>query len=367
MIFHGIDLHTDSFVDVSLTMDDGLEQGKEKTSKYFLDEASLERFKSQLSHEDYVIIEACTNAFWFRDQIKDLVKKCYVLDVNKYKASTNKTDKLDAKKLVKRLAFYVLTQGDQDDLPLVFVPPVEVREIRALFSTYQLNKKTITQFKNRIHSILKQNGLSIPKKELSHAKTRSKILQMPFSPAWEFQIKTLFKQIEMIEQETETLKQLIYTLGYQIFKKEIEILLSIKGFSPLTAIALMSDVVDIHRFPSAKKFCAYLRSAPKVTSSNRTTKIGATNKFSRSLSCALLSQSVDHFAKSGAYLDDFYQRMKVGKKAGVYRMAMIRKILVCAFYMLKRNKPFYWVDEELYHKKLRDFEKLVKAESKKIA
>lgn len=367
MVFHGIDIHSDSFVVVSLTIGDQPDQGKVTTTKYYLDETSFESFKSILTKEDYVIVEACTNAFWFQDQIQDLVHKCFILDVNKYKASTNKTDKIDAKKLVKRLAFYVLTQGDQDDLPLVFVPPVEVREIRALFSTYQLNKKTITQFKNRIHSILKQNGIVVSRKDLSDLKHQSKILRTSLSQAWKSQITMLFKQIEMLEQETESLKQIIYELGDKLFHQEIEILLSIKGFSPLTAIALMSDVVDINRFPCVKKFCAYLRTAPTVKSSNKTTKIGPTNKLSRSLSCTLLSQSVDHFAKTGDYLGDFYQRVKVGKKAGVYRMAMIRKILVCAFYMLKRKKQFYWVDEKLCNKKIQEFRKIVSLGAKKVA
>ncbi|HEX3006003.1 MAG TPA: IS110 family transposase [Bacteroidales bacterium] len=367
MVFHGIDLHTDSFVDVSLSVEDGPEQGKIKTEKYYLDEASFVKFKSVISKEDYIIVEACTNAFWFQDQIKDLVKQCFVLNVNKYKASVNKTDKIDGKKLVKKLAFYVLAHGDQDDLPMVFVPPAEVRELRALFSTYQLNKKTVTQYKNRIHSILKQNGIVISRKELSNPKRQAQIIQMGLSQAWKLQIEILLKQIEMIEQETETIKELIYEIGNKLFKEDIEILLSIKGFSPLTAIALMSDVVDINRFSNVKQFCAYLRTAPKVKGSNKTTKIGSINKFSRSLSCTLLSQSVEHFAKSGEYLSEFYGRIKVGKKAGVYRMAMIRKILVCAFYMLKRKKQFYWVDEKRYNIKLREFRKLINEGSKKIA
>lgn len=169
----------------------------------------------------------------------------------------------------------------------------------------------------------------------------------------------LFKQIENIEQETEELKKTIYQLGNQVFKKEIELLLSIKGFSPLTAIALLTDVVDVDRFPCVKKFCAYLRTAPKVKSSNKTTTIGSTNKYSRSLSCSLLAQSVNHFAKSGEPLNAFYERVKTGKKAGVYRMAMIRKILVCAYYMLKRKKQFYWTDDKLYQSKLVEFKKLV--------
>lgn len=358
MAFYGVDLHTDSFVTARLAAEDcaNINSSPIKVTKHYLLDESFQKFKESLTEEDYVIVEACANAFWFYDQIKELVKGCYVLDVNKYTANTNKTDKLDAKKLTKKLAYYVLTNGDSDDLPLVYIPPKEVRELRALFSTYQLDKKTITQFKNRIHSIFAENGIDIPKKQLN-PENRSKLLNIPISDVWKLQLKTLFTQLEAIEEETEKIKQMIYELGYRFFRQEIELLVSIKGFSPLTAIALMSDVVDIKRFSSVKKFCAYLRTAPRVKSSNDKTVIGST-RHSRSLTCTLMSQSVEHFAVAGEHLSNFYARVKKGKKAGVYRMALIRKVLVCAYYMLKRNKSFKWVDDALYREKLRELKKI---------
>jgi transposase len=367
MAFYGIDLHSNSFVVARLSPEESPDPGTISITKHYLDETSFQQFKDILRLDDYVIIESSTNSFWFYDQIQGLVKKCFVLDVNKYRVGSKKTDKVDAKKLVKKLAFYVLSHGDEDDLPTVFVPPLEIRELRALFSTYRLNRKTITQFKNRIHSIVKQNGICISRRDISTPSFQNKLLQLPLRNVWLFQIKTLAQQITLLEEQTNELKKVIYELGYQLFPKEIELLLSIKGFSPLTAIALMSDVIDVDRFPCVKKFCAYLRTAPKVKSSNEHTRIGSTNRNSRSLSCTLLSQSVEHFAKSGDYLSDFYERIKVGKRPGVYRMAMIRKILVCAYYMLKRSQRFHWVDEKLYQAKLKEFQKAVGSASRLVA
>jgi transposase len=363
MAFYAIDLHTDSFVSALICVENvaNINTSPIKIAKFYLQDESFRKFKESLTKEDYVLIEACANAFWFYDQIKDLVKECYILDVNKYKASINKTDKLDAKRLVKKLAYYVLTNGDNDDLALVYVPPKEVRELRALFTTYKLNKKSITQFKNRIHSIFTENGINISKKQLVNPAYRSQLLKMLMNGVWQLQVNTLFAQLDLIEDETEKIKQMIYELGYRFFRNEVELLLSIKGFSPLTAIALMSDVIDVNRFPSVKKFCAYLRTAPKVKSSNDKTVIGSINRYSRSLTCTLMSQSVEHFATAGENLIAFYTRVKQGKRAGVYRMAMIRKTLVCAYYMLKRNQVFKWVDQDLYNHKLKEFKKLTKA------
>lgn len=363
MQFYGIDLHTDSFVSAPLCVKNVSNVNKSpiKITKHYLQDESFLKFKEALTKEDYILVEAVANAFWFYDQIKDLVKECYVLDVNKYRALTNKTDKLDAKKLSKKLAYYVLTNGDSDDLPLVYVPSKEVRELRALFTTYKLNKKTINQFKNRIHSIYTENGINIAKKQIANPAYRSQLLNMLTNGIWQLQIKTLFAQLDAIEAETEKIKQMIFESGYRSFRKEIELLLSIKGFSVLTAIALMSDVIDINRFPNVKKFCSYLRTAPRVKSSNDKTVIGSINRYSRSLTCTLMTQSVEHFATAGENLIAFYARVKQGKKAGVSRMAMIRKTLVCAYYMLKRNQVFRWVDNDLYNKKLKEFNKLQEA------
>jgi transposase len=310
MDFHSIDLHSDSFLDYKLYLDNE-NKPESKSKKYYLTKDSFEYFKKTLSKDDYVIVEACSNANWFHDQIKDSVKECFVLNVNKYKQNRNKTDKIDCIRLVQELWAFIMFGNKTVDLPLVYVPEVKVRELRSYFSSYKLKNKIKTQLKNRVHSLLKENGYAL-------------------------------------------------IIGYDLFKDEVELLISIKGFSAFTAIAVMSDVVDINRFPSVKKFCAYLRTAPQVKSSNKSTKIGKVNKSARTLSCTILTQSIIHFSASSEHMQDFYDRVKIGKKPGVYRMAMIRKILVSAYYMLKRKRKFHWVDNELYDKKIITLKRQIK-------
>ena len=358
MKFHGIDLHTDSLLSGCLFFKD--EKMNISTSKYYLHGDSFQKFKNSLSNEDYVLIESCINAFWLYDQLKPLVKDCFILNTIKFKQTTNKTDKIDVTKLAKKLAYYVIAGGDEGDLPQVYVPEIQIRELRGLFSTYKLNKKTINQYKNRIHSILKQNGIASERKKIFTKIFRNKIDELPIRSVWKFQIRKLFDLIDSLEENTNIIKQSIFKLGYSLFKNEVELLLTIPGFSPLTAIALMSDIANLNRFKSVKKFCAYLRTTPKVKGSNNSTQIGNTNKEARSLTCSLLTQSILHFINSGDYFNNFYTRIKVGKKAGVYRMAIIRKILVSTYYMLKRKKVFYWNDNDLYMRKLKDLEKELK-------
>jgi transposase len=97
MKFHGIDLHHDSLLDMIAESDD---LGHLKSNKYYLQGESFKKFKNSLSKDDYVLIEACSNAFWLYDEIIDSVKDCYVLNTIKFRSMMNKNDKIDAKKLI---------------------------------------------------------------------------------------------------------------------------------------------------------------------------------------------------------------------------------------------------------------------------
>ena len=310
-----------------------------------------------MSKDDCVLVENTFNAFWFYDQIDERVDTCLVYNTNVARAEGNKTDKIDARHLVKKLTYYLMWGRREEDLPTVYVPDVEIRELRGLFTTYQLHKKTKVQMKNRIHSILKQNGICVERKAIDKKDFEARIDGIEISEIWKFQIRSALRALKKAEEEQQEIKDMIYLWGYKLFKEEIELLLSIRGFSAFTATALMSDVVDVNRFYSARKFCSYLRATPKVKSSNQTIPLGHVNRQSRPLTCSLLTQSVIHLSQASDHFCEFYQRVKVGKSAGKSRIALIRKVLVSAYYMLKRRQKFHEANDDLYLRKLKDFRK----------
>ncbi len=337
-----IDLHTDCFT----TAIRKEVKGKlvKQVRKYYLHEKSLLEFTNTLTIDDYVAIEATTNAFWFFDKVSPYVKDLIVLDTNKINFKGNKTDNNDARKLLDVLEYYVSVEG-VSEIPRVFVPNKQIRELRKLFASYKLQKKIITQLMNRIHSILKQHGHVIKKASLKTKRGKNYAIALIDNDISRMQIKGLINLIESAQLEVVSIVELIAGIGKKYYQGEIERLMTIPGFSFLSALALIADVADIGRFPSAKKFCSYLRTAPKITESNNTTHLGKVNKCSRKLTVSLLTQSVMHFRKSTPYFGDFYDRLKLGESYGKTRMALIRKILVSAYYMLKKEEDFKWSDK----------------------
>lgn len=363
MAFYGIDLHTNRFTaGFLITQEEGVDI---KVKTYNLEETDFFRFKECLTKDDYILVEACTNAFWFCDEVEPYVKKCLVY--NPKESGKKKTDKIDARKLTRLLAFYVFMGEDPKVLDPVYKPDLEVRELRSLFTTYRGLKKQVNQTKNRIHTLLVENGYRIGRRDLDNH--LCELLEtISLSEGYLFQITELYDHLHKIQARQDRIKDMIFLKGYEIFHDEVELLITITGLSPLIAFAFMADVVDVERFSSAKRICSYLRTAPKVKSSNETTRIGNILRASRSTTCSLLSQSVNHFKTAGPHLTEFYERVKVGKKAGKSIMALLRKIVVCAYNMLKKHERFRWVKEDLYKRKMRELHnrlKRIRAEFRK--
>lgn len=356
MKFYGIDLHSDSFM--AGVLDEKNEQKKFKCS---LKTKAHEVFLEELTKEDYVVIEASTNTFWFYDQIKSRVKECYVVNPHKIKViseSTNKTDKRDAITLARLLKYATLAGDKETDLPVVYVPEEKVRVIRALFTTYKMFRKHSVSVKNRIYSLLKQNGYCLKKDEVFGKVKRKEILKLDLSKGTLFQLELLYQEIEHREKQIKKVKEEILKEG-SFFKKEIAILTSIRGISPFIAVAVMADIVDIKRFKNAKNLCSYLRAAPTVDSSNKVTKIGKVNKQSRDLTMSLLPEIVLHLRKSSKKYEAFYQKKAKGKSKGKVRVAILRKIIVAMYNMLKKEELYYYRDKKNHLSKLASYQRFL--------
>lgn len=346
-----LDLHQDNVL--AATLDLSVSQPTPHLKRYSLKDDGISQFIATLDPADIVVLESTTNAFWFHRAICSRVSSCHVLDMNAIHLRGNKTDALDARKLLQILSSFVLT-NTLDQMPTVYVPPESVSKLRGLFSTYQLLNKLSTQVRNRIYALYRQNGLVIPRRELRKASFRATLLSsVPLPDFWAEQVRILLVELDQLFPRILTLKKAILSLGFDLFPNEIDLLTTIPGFSPFTAVALMSDIVDIRRFSSAKKLCSYLRTAPSLKASNRTRHLGSVPKSGRSLSVSLLTQSINHLKAASPAFGDFYQRLRSGKSAGKSRLALVRKTIVTAYYMLSRGTEFSHKDEVNYERKHR--------------
>jgi len=359
MKFVGIDLHTNRFTCCYLS-----DNSKEKQTETFnLDSEGLISFYSSINKDTYVLIEATVNTFSFITLFKDLVKEVIVANTYQLKAigvPGKKTDKLDAAKLAEKLKVQVIS-GVQQIVP-VFISPKEIRDLRALFATYRSFRKEIGRTKNRIHSLLKENLYPFTKEYIFGKKARKEIRKISPDRLLSFQINLLMDTLEHLEEAFDKLVNEILKAGAQ-FLPQIEILTSMTGISVISAIAVIADIFDISRFRNSKHFASYLRSAPRVESSNDKTIIKSTTKAGRKLSITLLSQSLNHFRDNNKTLAGFYERASVYKKKGVVRMAICRRVITQIYQMLKKHEYHYFRNPVLHEKKMAEYKKFLQGEN----
>ena len=350
MTFLGIDLHTNCFSCCYLK-----ENGSKQAITFKINEDGLSSFYATLDQTTHVLIEATVNTFAFVELFQSRVAEVVIANTNKLKIisfTDKKTDTVDAHKLARIIKTQVLS-GEQQVNP-VAIPPKVVQDLRALFTSYCLFNKEIAATKNRIHSLLKQNLFQVTRELIFGKKSRLMIRSIAKDTNLSFQINLLFDSLEQLESNNDNLSNRILFVAAP-FIHQIDILTSMKGVSVLAAAAIISDIVSIERFPDSKHFTSYLRSAPRVESSNEKTIIKSTNKAGRKMSIVFLSQSMNHFRDANPNICRWYERLTEYKKKGLVRMGLCRRAFSQIYQMLKKDEYNYFMDPVNHNKKMNNY------------
>jgi len=354
---HGIDRHK-QFSTISVLNRGGQEVRFERACK------DLRAYVEGLGTADAVVLEASTGAFWWADQIEGRGAKCYVMDPHKFriiKDSWNKTDKQDARNLAKALWVHVVT--GEFAIPTVYKPTEVVRELRKLFAQYCLLNRQIRMHKNTAQAILVENGIEVNRQLRSRLLTpqlRVEVMkELNISAASRVCAELTLGLLDKVEEAKEQLVAEILIAGESL-KSQVELLISIKGVTPLIALAFLADMADIRRFKTLRKMSAYLGLVPRADDSGGKSRPGHINRESRKLTRTVLTQCVRHVVSSSTYLERYYFDLMDRRGAGRARVALIRKLCGMMRRMLLSGEQYRWIDQRLFDKKLSQYERVLK-------
>jgi transposase len=241
-------------------------------------------------------------------------------------------------------------------LPEVWQPSPEVRELRRLFSHWQLLNNQSRQLKAQVQSVLVENGITDRKlgaRVVDHPTAGQQLIAtVELSPASLVSIGMSLGILAQLKEQKKSLQREIYRAG-QPFEAQVRLLIGIRGVTPLLALGFLSEVGDIRRFHSLRALLAYLGVVPTVRSSGGTTRVGRLNRRSRSLARTLFTQAVLHLADSSPQLGRFYRELVPRRGYGRARIAILRKTFGMMRRMLLSNTPYRWKEEALYQSKLK--------------
>lgn len=126
------------------------------------------------------------------------------------------------------------------------------------------------------------------------------------------------------------------------FSKLYSLLLSVPGVGMLTALQLITEIVDMKRFSNFDKLCSYIGFIPMTFSSSENLRVGPlTKRSNRRLRAALVESSwvaIQYDQELQLKYEQYCKRMKA-QQAIIY----IAKILL-------RKIRYVWINQEKYQK-----------------
>jgi transposase len=152
--------------------------------------------EANLKPTDAVVLEATTNAWEVNDQVLPLVGRAVVANPVQVKwiaSARVKTDRVDVGRLACLLAAGLV--------PEVWVPPVEVRELRSLLAHRRRLVKMQAMIRNRLHSMIHRHNLTLPKGEVFSHEHRSWWLGLEISRTENLRIRQDLATMDHLEPQ----------------------------------------------------------------------------------------------------------------------------------------------------------------------
>lgn len=298
--------------------------------------------EQNLKPGDAVVIETTGNTWDIYDIVAPLVTKTLVAHaghVRQIAEARVKTDTADIRRLLTVLIGNIV--------PEVWVPPMPVRELRSLISFRWRLGKQITMSKNRLHSVLQRFNLTPPEGNLLADKNQAWWNEQEFSELTGFQVQLDLEIIAQLEAQKAKIDQKLAALSdTQPWADQMVFLMQIPGYGLLTSMILLAAVGDISRFSHPKKLVGYAGLGAGVHDSGQKHQEKSITKAGRKELRWALVQAAWGAVRSDPYWKGQYQRLTKTKHPNKAIVAIARRLLVSAWYILTKREPYRHFDDE---------------------
>lgn len=282
-----------------------------------------------------LVVEPVSQWYVYADLIQKLDINVHLAHPMKVKAiafAKVKTDSIDAGVLCDLLR--------SDLLPEAYFSPKEVRTwketVRFRVSLVQMQ----TQTKNKIHSILFKNAMISPHQHLFGIKGREWLEDLLLPEPFSFHLKEYLKLLDDIAVRIEEAeKEVAMEVGSH---PQAKLLMTIPGIGYISALTIIAEIGDIHRFHSAKKLMGYAGLAPSTYSSGDSVRHGKIMRQGSMWLRTILIECAHRQARSkkSGSLQMFHDHIKEKKDVKTAAVATARKLCAVIWRILMDNRPF---------------------------
>jgi len=306
----------------------------------------IRRFVSRLSMGDAVVMESTGN-LWVNlyEAVEANDVKAVLANPLKMRAIASakiKNDKVDARVLASLLRGGLVAE--------CYVPPRDVRELRALVRHRVQLVKSAGMVKNRVHSLLDRYGFRREFSDLFGKAGLEWLKHLELKPSDRLLLDSFIEQIECLER-------LIRNVDVEIGRRasvdgDVRLLLSLTGVGVYSALLIKSEIGDIKRFPNYKKLLSWAGLAPSLYQSGNVERHGHITKQGSKLLRWVMVECARIAVQYDARLGEFYERVKRRRGEQKALVAVACKMLKIIWFMLTRREPYQSRNARLYEEKI---------------
>jgi transposase len=292
--------------------------------------AEAEQFYRLLAGQEVRVgMEACGHYPWFERLLAELGMELWFGDAAQVRAAVvrkQKTDRRDAEHLMDLLR--------QDRFPRIWVPSLEVRDVRQLLVHRHKQVQARTRTKNQLQAMALSHGVQKKRKLWTQA-GRAELEQLPLLPYAAQRRKKLLQALDGLEAEIVELNRRVEE---EVKKRPEAVRLTTHpGVGAVTALAMVLTLGPAERFESAKQVGSYFGLIPSEASSGGKQRLGKISKQGSSFLRFLLVEAGQSAVRKDAELGRFYRRLAARKHRALAKVAVARKLATRLYLMLRED------------------------------
>lgn len=251
------------------------------------------------------------------------------------KQTITKTDKIDARNIAKQLR--------AGSLKKIHIPEVSRECLRSLTRHRSACLKNLRRVKTQIKSLLLYYNIEIPEQyDNAHWSKDFKVwlteLEWNFSTI-DSTLKSKISFLHFVDQQVRDVSTEMRAYCRKEYKTDYELLRSVPGIAGLTAAYIISEIGDIRRFTSFKKFAGFVGMMPSVYSSgdNESTR-GVTPRANHVIRSLIVESSWVAIRKDPVIQEYYRKHLSKNSKAAIFKVA--RKLLSRVYAVIKSETNY---------------------------
>lgn len=296
------------------------------------------------SHGGFVaVVEVCGFNDWLMKMLGEYGCREIVL-IQPEKRSRKKTDRRDADMLSQilwvnrdRLLGGKRIHGIRRIVP----PSVDDAAVRQVTALRRRVGQLLTRTINKVQRILLKHNLQqeCPTKGIQTKRARGWLASLDLDEIDRLEMDHVLAQWKLLETQVAEIDEKICELHAS--NEAAQILATIPGCAAFSSLALAARIGEIDRFPHADSLPNYWGLTPGCRNSGDVTdRLGSITKEGSGLARFILGQMVLHVLRRDPRMRNWYKRIKHRRGSKIARVAVMRRLTVIIWHMLKYKEPY---------------------------